>query len=50
VGWQIGLTSKTAQDVININIPGSGISLDEMVVENGSVVQNGCFIEPCIAT
>ena len=50
MGWQNGLTSKTAQDVLNINIPGSGISLDEMVVENGGAVQNECFIELCIAT
>ncbi len=48
VGWKIGLTSKAMQNVLNIDIPDSGILFDDMVFEHGSTVPAGRFIQPRI--
>lgn len=46
VGWKIGLTSKTMQRALNINIPDSGLLFDSMIFQSGSNVPAGRFIEP----
>jgi len=33
IGWKIGLTSKAMQQVLNIDIPDSGILFDDMAFE-----------------
>ncbi len=48
VGWKIGLTSKAMQYALNINIPDSGVLLDDMVFEDSSVVPKDRFIQPRI--
>ncbi len=48
VGWKIGLTSRAMQMALNIDIPDSGVLLDDMVFENGSTVPAGRFIQPRI--
>ncbi len=48
IGWKIGLTSKAMQNALNINIPDSGILFDDMVLEHGSTVPKGRFIQPRI--
>lgn len=48
VGWKIGLTSKTMQYALNIDIPDSGILFDDMVFDHGASVPNGKFIQPRI--
>ena len=47
-GWKIGLTSKAMQSALNIDIPDSGVLLDDMHFENGGQVPAGYFIEPRI--
>jgi 2-oxo-hept-3-ene-1,7-dioate hydratase len=46
VGRKIGLTSKAMQYALNIDIPDSGVLLDDMVFENGSTVPPNRFIQP----
>lgn len=48
VGWKIGLTSKAMQAALNIDIPDSGVLLDDMVFENGATIHAGRFIQPRI--
>lgn len=48
VGRKIGLTSKAMQQALNIDIPDSGILLDDMVFEDGATVPAGRFIQPRI--
>lgn len=48
VGRKIGLTSKAMQQALNVDIPDSGILLDDMVFENGATVPQGRFIQPRI--
>ncbi|CDN57594.1 2-oxo-hepta-3-ene-1,7-dioic acid hydratase (plasmid) [Neorhizobium galegae bv. officinalis bv. officinalis str. HAMBI 1141] len=48
VGWKIGITSKAMQYALNINIPDSGVLLDDMVFEDSSVVPKDRFIQPRI--
>lgn len=48
VGWKIGLTSKAMQYALNIDIPDSGVLLDDMVFGNGATVPAGRFIQPRI--
>ncbi|MCJ9751422.1 2-oxo-hepta-3-ene-1,7-dioic acid hydratase [Neorhizobium sp. BETTINA12A] len=48
VGWKIGLTSKAMQYALNINIPDSGVLLDDMVSADSSVVPKDRFIQPRI--
>ena len=46
IGWKIGLTSKAMQQALNIDIPDSGVLLDDMLFDNGATVPAGRFIEP----
>ncbi|QFY63218.1 2-oxo-hepta-3-ene-1,7-dioic acid hydratase (plasmid) [Rhizobium grahamii] len=46
IGWKIGLTSKAMQYALNINIPDSGVLLDDMVFEDGATVPKDRFIQP----
>ncbi|HWU60978.1 MAG TPA: 2-oxo-hepta-3-ene-1,7-dioic acid hydratase [Ensifer sp.] len=48
IGWKIGLTSKAMQYALNINIPDSGVLLDDMVFEDSSIIQQDRFIQPRI--
>jgi len=48
VGWKIGLTSKAMQYALNIDIPDSGILLDDMVFGDGAVIPADRFIQPRI--
>jgi 2-oxo-hept-3-ene-1,7-dioate hydratase len=45
-GWKIGLTSKAMQQALNINIPDSGVLLDDMFFEDGEIVPKQRFIQP----
>lgn len=46
VGWKIGLTSKAMQYALNIDIPDSGVLLDDMVFEDGATIPAARFIQP----
>lgn len=48
VGWKIGLTSRAMQMALNIDIPDSGVLLDDMVFADGGTVPPGRFIQPRI--
>lgn len=48
IGWKIGLTSRAMQMALNIDIPDSGVLLDDMLFENGATVPAGRFIQPRI--
>jgi 2-oxo-hept-3-ene-1,7-dioate hydratase len=48
IGWKIGLTSKAMQAALNINIPDSGVLLDDMLFEDGAVIPADRFIQPRI--
>ena len=48
IGWKIGLTSKAMQSALGIDIPDSGILLDDMLFQSGSTVPKGRFIQPRI--
>jgi 2-oxo-hept-3-ene-1,7-dioate hydratase len=48
VGWKIGLTSKAMQQALNIDIPDSGVLLDDMEFADGATVPQGRFIQPRI--
>ena len=48
IGWKIGLTSKAMQAALNIDIPDSGVLLDNMLFANGTKVPAGRFIQPRI--
>jgi 2-oxo-hept-3-ene-1,7-dioate hydratase len=48
IGWKIGLTSKAMQSALNIDIPDSGVLMDDMAFVNGGVVPKGRFIQPRI--
>lgn len=47
-GWKIGLTSKAMQSALNINIPDSGMLLDDMFFADGATVPADHFIQPRI--
>lgn len=47
-GWKIGLTSKAMQYALNIDIPDSGLLLDDMMFEDGAVIPPDRFIQPRI--
>lgn len=47
-GWKIGLTSKAMQAALNIDIPDSGVLLDDMFFDDGATIPNGRFIQPRI--
>ncbi|MGB3503133.1 MAG: 2-oxo-hepta-3-ene-1,7-dioic acid hydratase [Mesorhizobium sp.] len=46
IGRKIGLTSRAMQQALSIDIPDSGILLDDMLFENGATVPKGRFIQP----
>lgn len=48
IGWKIGLTSKAMQSALNIDIPDSGVLLDDMLFEDGATVPKDRFIQPRI--
>ncbi len=48
IGWKIGLTSKAMQYALNIDIPDSGVLLDDMMFEDGATIPSGRFIQPRI--
>lgn len=48
IGWKIGLTSRAMQMALGIDIPDSGVLLDDMMFESGAVIPQGRFIEPRI--
>ena len=47
-GWKIGLTSKAMQYALNIDIPDSGVLLDDMFFDDGSTIPDNRFIQPRI--
>ncbi len=47
-GWKIGLTSKAMQQALNINIPDSGVLLDDMFFDDGGTIPKNRFIQPRI--
>jgi 2-oxo-hept-3-ene-1,7-dioate hydratase len=48
IGWKIGLTSKAMQAALNINVPDSGVLLDDMAFDDGAVIAPDRFIQPRI--
>jgi 2-oxo-hept-3-ene-1,7-dioate hydratase len=48
VGHKIGLTSKAMQYALNIDIPDSGVLLDDMVFADGATIAPDRFIQPRI--
>lgn len=48
IGWKIGLTSKAMQYALNIDIPDSGVLLDDMMFDDGAVIPADRFIQPRI--
>ena len=48
IGRKIGLTSKAMQAALNIDIPDSGILLDDMRVADGASIPRDRFIQPRI--
>ena len=48
IGWKIGLTSRAMQQALNIDIPDSGVLLDDMAFPNGATIPAGRFIQPRI--
>ncbi|MGI9418226.1 MAG: 2-oxo-hept-4-ene-1,7-dioate hydratase [Geminicoccaceae bacterium] len=48
IGWKIGLTSKAMQQALGIDIPDSGILLDDMRFSNDARIPAGRFIQPRI--
>lgn len=47
-GWKIGLTSRAMQQALDIDIPDSGILLDDMFFETGDTIPANRFIQPRI--
>jgi 2-oxo-hept-3-ene-1,7-dioate hydratase len=48
IGWKIGLTSKAMQYALNIDIPDSGVLLDDMLFEDGATIPANRFMQPRI--
>ncbi|SFL65613.1 2-oxo-hept-4-ene-1,7-dioate hydratase [Shimia aestuarii] len=46
IGWKIGLTSKTMQRALGIDIPDSGVLFDDMMFAHGAAIPEGRFIQP----
>ena len=46
IGWKIGLTSKAMQYALNINVPDSGILLDDMFFPDSATIPADRFIQP----
>ncbi len=47
-GWKIGLTSKAMQSGLNIDIPDSGVLLDDMFFADRAIIPKARFIQPRI--
>ncbi len=47
-GWKIGLTSKAMQSALSIDIPDSGVLLDDMFFSDGATIPENRFIQPRI--
>ena len=47
-GWKIGLTSKAMQSALNIDIPDSGVLLDDMLFDDDATIPANRFIQPRI--
>ena len=47
-GWKIGLTSKAMQSALNIDIPDSGVLLNDMIFDDGATIPAARFIQPRI--
>jgi 2-oxo-hept-3-ene-1,7-dioate hydratase len=45
-GWKIGLTSKAMQYALNIDIPDSGVLLDDMFFPDSATIPADRFIQP----
>lgn len=48
IGWKIGLTSRAMQQALGIDIPDSGVLLEDMAFANGATIPAGRFIQPRI--
>ena len=48
IGWKIGLTSRAMQAALSIDVPDSGVLLDDMAFANGATIPAGRFIQPRI--
>lgn len=48
IGWKIGLTSRAMQQSLGIDIPDSGVLLDDMDFPPGGTIPKGRFIAPRI--
>lgn len=48
IGHKIGLTSKVMQRIMNINESDFGFLLDDMVFEDGGIIQTDNFLDPRI--
>jgi 2-oxo-hept-3-ene-1,7-dioate hydratase len=48
IGWKIGLTSKAMQSALNIDIPDSGVLLNDMLFPDGATISADRFIQPRI--
>lgn len=46
IGWKIGLTSRAMQMALNIDIPDSGVLLDDMAFQTGDTITKNRFIQP----
>jgi 2-oxo-hept-3-ene-1,7-dioate hydratase len=47
-GWKVGLTSKAMQSALGIDIPDSGVLLNDMFFGDGSTIPDSRFIQPRI--
>lgn len=48
IGWKIGLTSRAMQQALNIDLPDSGVLLDDMAFDDGATIPACRFIQPRI--
>ncbi|HGG04558.1 MAG TPA: 2-oxo-hepta-3-ene-1,7-dioic acid hydratase [Aliiroseovarius sp.] len=46
IGWKIGLTSRAMQQALNIDIPDSGVLLDNMLFDDSAAIPANRFIQP----
>ncbi len=46
IGRKVGLTSKPMQDLLGVNEPDFGVLTDEMLVEDGDLVDLGRLVQP----
>lgn len=48
IGWKIGLTSRTMQAALNIDVPDSGVLFDDMLFDDSATIPADRFIQPRI--